>query len=47
MVWNGETFTDEEGQVCRNALALGERLLKDVEVTYKGEGTLKEPDYYR
>lgn len=46
MVWNGETFTDEEGQVCRNALALGERLLKDVEVTYKGEGTLKEPDYY-
>ncbi len=46
MVWNGEPFTDEEGQICRNAIALGERLLKDVEVVYKGEATEKEPDYY-
>ena len=26
--------------------ALGERLLKDVEVVYKGEVILKEPDHY-
>lgn len=46
MVWNGEPFTDEEGQICRNAIALGERLLKDVEVVYTGETIKKEPDYY-
>lgn len=46
MVWSGEPFTDEDGQLCRNAIALGERLLKDVEVVYKGEVILKEPDHY-
>ena len=37
---------DEDGQLCWNAIALGERLLKDVEVVYKGEVILKEPDHY-
>ncbi len=46
MVWNGEPFTDKDGQLCRNAIALGERLLKDVEVVYRGEAGGKEPDYY-
>ena len=46
MIWSGEPFTDEDGQLCRNAIALGERLLKDVEVVYKGEVILKEPDHY-
>ncbi len=46
IIWNGEPFTNEEGQICRNAIALGERLLKDVEVVYTGETIKKEPDYY-
>lgn len=46
MVWNGEPFADENGQLCRNAIALGERLLKDVEVIYKGDILQKEPDFY-
>ena len=46
LVWNGDTFTDENGQICRNAIALGERLLKDVEVVYTGDAVWKEPDFY-
>ena len=46
LVWNGEPFSDENGQICREALALGKRLLQDYEVLYEGEVKWKEPDYY-
>ena len=46
LVWNGEPFSDENGQICREALALGKRLLRDYEVLYEGEVKWKEPDYY-
>ena len=32
LVWNGEPFSDENGQICREALALGKRLLQDYAV---------------
>ncbi|MGN0158516.1 MAG: hypothetical protein ACI39W_05175 [Brotaphodocola sp.] len=34
--WDGEIYMDETGTVCRNALAVGEKLVQDVQVHYVG-----------
>lgn len=34
--WDGEIYTDETGVVCRNARAVGSRLVKDIQVHYEG-----------
>ena len=46
MDWEGESFTDESGQVCRMALARGERLLRDYEAVYRGQVQVVEPVSY-
>lgn len=38
--WEGEPYEDDQGILCRNAVALGERLVKDIEVTYGGDQVL-------
>ena len=44
--WDGESFMDEEGQVCRLALAGGERRLRDYETVYSGQVQAEEPVSY-
>lgn len=44
MAWAGEPYEDGEGQICRQALAVGEKLLRDIEVIYEGEVSYMEPD---
>ncbi len=44
--WVGEPYADEAGQICRQALAMGEKLLRDYEVTYEGEVSWMEPVSY-
>ena len=44
--WDGESFMDEEGQVCRLALAGGERRLRDYEAVYSGQVQAEEPVSY-
>lgn len=44
--WDGESFMDEEGQVCRLALAGGERRLRDYEAIYSGQVQAEEPVSY-
>ncbi len=46
MDWEGESFMDETGQVCRMASARGERLLRDYEAVYRGEVQITEPVSY-
>lgn len=46
LVWDGEAFLDEGGQLCRRAVALGEKCLRDYEALYRGEIRWKEPDTY-
>lgn len=35
--WDGDVYTDEWGILCRNAVAVGEKKLRDYQVTYGGE----------
>lgn len=35
--WDGEAYLDESGILCRNALASGEKLVRDYQVKYRGE----------
>lgn len=35
--WSGEPYVDSSGQICRQALAMGEKLLRDYQITYGGE----------
>lgn len=44
--WAGEPYMDETGQLCRPALASGQKLLKDYEITYEGEVSWTEPVTY-
>lgn len=46
MEWAGEPYEDQEGQVCRQAMARGEKLVRDYEVTYAGEVAYMEPATY-
>ena len=46
MDWDGESFMDETGQVCRRASARGERLLRDYEAVYRGLVQVVEPVSY-
>ena len=46
MVWEGEAFEDEEGQLCRRAMAKGQKLVRDYEITYEGEVEYMEPVSY-
>lgn len=44
--WTGEPYMDDTGQMCRQALAKGEKLLKDYEITYDGEVNWMRPVFY-
>ncbi len=46
MDWEGESFMDETGQICRRATARGQRLLRDYEAVYKGQVHVTEPVSY-
>lgn len=46
MEWAGEPYEDEDGQVCRQATARGEKLVRNYEVTYEGEVAYMEPASY-
>lgn len=46
MEWAGEAFVDDEGQMCRQASAAGQKLVRDVAVTYEGEVSYMEPVSY-
>lgn len=46
MQWDGEAFTDSEGQMCRQAMARGQKLVRDIEITYEGEVSFMEPESY-
>lgn len=44
--WDGGAYTDEDGVICRRAVASGQKLTRDYEVTYEGEVTWMEPEAY-
>ena len=44
--WAGEAYMDESGQVCRQAEARGEKLLRNYEAVYEGEISWQEPSVY-
>ena len=46
MTWDGEAFEDEDGQLCRRAMAEGQKLVRDYEITYEGEVAYMEPVSY-
>lgn len=46
MEWMGEPYEDPEGNLCRQALASGQKLLRDYEITYEGEISFMEPETY-
>lgn len=46
MEWAGGPFEDGEGQLCRQATARGEKLVRDYEITYEGEVAYMEPVSY-
>ena len=37
IAWDGEVYPDEEGTLCRNAIARGRKRVKDYEAVYRGE----------
>lgn len=41
--WAGDTYVDEQGEICRDAVAAGKKLLRDYKVTY--EGTAQFPSW--
>lgn len=46
MEWAGPEYTDPEGNLCRQAQAYGEKLLRDYRAVYEGEVQWKEPYLY-
>lgn len=46
MEWRGEPYQDENGELCRDAAALGNKKLRDYRVVYRGELAWPEPDSY-
>ncbi len=47
MRWNGEPYTDESGEICRDALAVGKKRVADYRVVYAGRISQPVPDSYR
>ena len=41
--WSGESYEDEAGRVCRQAIVSGQKLLRDYEAVYEGEVGWTEP----
>lgn len=43
--WDGESYTDEAGELCRDAVAVGEMLVRDVRARYAGTAVfpVREP----
>lgn len=46
MEWEGEPYEDQDGQLCRQALVSGQKLVRDYEITYEGDVSWTEPDTY-
>ena len=44
--WKGEPYEDERGVLCRDALARGNKRLRDYRVIYRGEVAWPVPDTY-
>lgn len=40
--WSGGSYLDDQGEMCRNATAFGQKLVRDYQVTYVGEAVLPE-----
>ena len=45
--WAGEAYQDEEGALCRDASARGERLVRDCQAVYGGEVVLSPKKVWR
>lgn len=43
-VWQGEPYSDESGNLCRNALVTGEKKVSEYHVTYGGEALFPETE---
>ena len=43
-VWQGESYFDESGNLCRNALVTGEKKVSEYHVTYGGEALFPETE---
>ena len=44
--WSGESYEDEEGRICRQAVVRGQKLLRDYEAAYEGEVRWTKPETY-
>lgn len=42
VTWDGETYEDSEGVLCRNAVASGKKLVSDCKAVYRGTAVFKE-----
>ena len=42
--WYGESYEDEEGRMCRQAMVWGQKLLRDYEAEYEGEVSWIKPE---
>lgn len=42
VIWDGEIYRGENGELCRNAIATGEKLLRDYRVHYEGTALFPE-----
>ena len=42
--WSGESYEDEEGRMCRQAMVWGQKLLRDYEAEYEGEVSWTKPE---
>ena len=40
--WTGDGYLDAQGELCRNALAFGQKLVRDYQVTYVGQAEFPE-----
>lgn len=47
VVWNGDSYADEEGILCRDALATGRKKRKDYQVIYGGSVTVPSQTLYQ
>ena len=47
MEWRGEAYSDESGELCRKAAAMGRKRLRDYRVVYRGELLRPEPVSYK
>lgn len=45
--WEGEPYEDETGELCRNAVASGQKLLRDYRLVYKGTASFPSYEAWR